>query len=257
MLKYYHAEPAANSLKSMIPLKEKGLDFESTYVNLHKFEQHSDWFLAVNPEGQVPVLDHDGTIITHTTVINEYLEDVFPDAQPASGPLRPRDAAGAARMRYWNKFVDEQVMNHVSMHGWHRMVGVIARGIESGDFEKLLENIPLPDQRKKWMTARSGFSDADLQNATDKIVYAVDKVEAQLATTAWIAGDVYTTADINFYSMCGMMVERMFLELEIATRAPRLIDWRDRMNARPGVQAALDMPDHTAPGLRTFTGHAR
>ena len=39
-LKYYHAEPVANSLKSMIPLKEKGLEFESHYVDLHKFEQH-------------------------------------------------------------------------------------------------------------------------------------------------------------------------------------------------------------------------
>ena len=65
-------------------------------------------------------------------------------------------------MRYWNKFVDEQVMNYTSMHGWHRMVGVIARNIELGDFEKLMERIPLPDQRKKWKTARSGFSDADL-----------------------------------------------------------------------------------------------
>ena len=65
-LKYYHAEPLANSLKSMVPLKEKGLDYESVYVDLHKFEQHSEWFTAINPEGQVPVLDHDGVIITHT-----------------------------------------------------------------------------------------------------------------------------------------------------------------------------------------------
>ncbi|WP_292622619.1 hypothetical protein [Novosphingobium sp. 17-62-19] len=38
-LKYYHAEPLANSLKSMVPLKEKGLAYESIYVDLHKFEQ--------------------------------------------------------------------------------------------------------------------------------------------------------------------------------------------------------------------------
>ena len=138
-LKYYHAEPAANSLKSMIPLLEKGLPYQSIYVDLHKFEQHADWFVAINPEGQVPVLDHDGVIITHTTVINEYLEDVFPEV-----PLRPRDPVGAARMRYWNKFCDEQVMNYVSMHGWHRMVGIIARKLESGEFERLMENIPLP-----------------------------------------------------------------------------------------------------------------
>jgi glutathione S-transferase len=251
-LKYYHAEPIANSLKSMIPLFEKALAFESVYVDLHKFEQHSDWFVAINPEGQVPVLDHDGVIITHTTVINEYLEDVFPGV-----PLRPRDPVGAARMRYWNKFVDEHVMNHVSMHGWHRMVGIIARSVESGEFEQLLERIPLPDQRKKWLDARSGFSESDLANASAKIEYAVDKVEAQLALTPWLAGEDYTLADINFYCHCGMMVERMFPEMMIAQRAPRLVAWRERMTARPAVREALDMPDHTAPGLRTFTGHAR
>ena len=251
-LKYSHAEPAANSLKSMIPLHEKGLPFESHYVDLHKFEQHEAWFTAINPEGQVPVLDHNGVILTHTTVINEYLEDVFPEV-----PLRPYDPVGKARVRYWNKFVDEQVMNYVSMHGWHRMVGVIARNIESGEFEQLLERIPLPDQRKKWATARSGFSEADLANATDKIVYACAKVEAALGESKWIAGDMFTTADINFYSMCGMMVERMFPEMEVAAKYPRLVAWREAMNARPGVQAALAMPDHTAPGLRTFTGHVR
>ena len=253
-LKYYHAEPMANSLKSMIPLKEKGLAYESVYVDLHKFEQHSDWFVAINPEGQVPVLDHDGAIITHTTVINEYLEDAFPDANPESGPLRPRDPVGAARMRYWNKFVDEHVMNHVSMHGWHRLIGVITRNIESGDFEKLMENVPLPDQRKKWMTARSGFSEADLANASQKIVYALEKIERQLGETRYLAGDRYTLADINFYAHCGLSVNRMFPELKADETYPKLVAWRERISARPAVAEALVSEDRTAPGLRTWSG---
>lgn len=251
-LKLYHAEPAANSLKSLIPLFEKGLAFESRYVDLHKFEQHEAWFVAINPEGQVPVLDHDGAIVTHTTVINEYLEDAFPDV-----PLRPRDPVGAARMRYWNKFIDEHVMNHVSMHGWHRMVGVLARGIESGEFERLMERIPLPDQRRKWATARSGFSEEQLAHATEKVEYAVDKVNAALERTEWLAGDDYTLADINFFSHCGMFVDRMFPEMEVESRAPAMTAWRDRMRERPAVKEALAMPDRTNPALRTFTGEAR
>jgi len=249
-LKYYHAEPLANSLKSMLPLFEKGLAFESVYVNLHKFEQHQPWFVALNPDGQVPVLDHDGVIITQTTAINEYYEDAFPDTPP----LRPNTPEGNARMRIWNKFVDEHVMNFVSIHGWHRMVGIIARNIESGEFEKLLENIPLHEQREKWRTARSGFSQADLDNATRKIEVALAKVEAQLAETPWLAGGNYTLADINFYSHCGMMVDRMFPDLEVDRRFPRLVDWRERVTARPATKEALAMPDHTAPGLRTWSG---
>jgi glutathione S-transferase len=252
-LKYYHAEPIANSLKSMAPLHEKKLAFQSIYVDLHKFEQHQPWFTAINPEGQVPVLDHDGTIVTHSTIINEYLEDAFPGAPP----LRPADAPGKARMRYWNKFVDEHVMNYVSMHGWHRLVGVIARNIDSGEFDAIVANIPLHEQREKWKTARSGFSEADLANATRKIEVAIDKVEAQLAKTSWLAGDMYTLADINFYSHCGMMVERMFPELNVAVRAPRLIEWRNRVTARPAMAIALASEDRTAPGLRTWSGEVR
>ena len=253
MLKLYHAEPVANSLKALIALKEKGLPFESVYVDLHKFEQHEPWFLKINPEGQVPILDHDGAVITHTSVINEYLEDAFPE----TAPLRPSDPIGKARMRYWNKFCDEHVMNYVSIHGWHRMVGVIARSVESGEFERLMSRIPLYEQREKWRTARSGFSEADLANATRKIEVAVDKVEKQLVETPWIAGETYTLADVNFFSYCGISLQRMFPEMQVERRAPRVVDWLERMRARPGVKAALEMPNRTNPALRTFTGEAR
>ena len=253
MLKLYHAEPVANSLKALIALKEKGLEFQSIYIDLHKFEQHEPWFVAINPEGQVPVLDHDGFIVTHTTVINEYLEDAFTDA-PA---LRPADPQGKARMRYWNKFCDEHVMNYVSMHGWHRMVAIIARSVDVGEFERLMARIPLQEQREKWRTARSGFSPADLANATRKIEVAVDKVEKQLAATPWLAGSMYTLADVNFFAYCGVSLQRMFPEMNLETRAPRLLDWLARVRARPGVKAALAMPDRTNPALRTFTGEAR
>ena len=252
MLKLYHAEPGANSLKCLIPLKEKGLEFESVYVDLHKFEQHEPWFVKINPEGQVPVLDHDGVIITQSTVINEYLEDAFPDAPP----LRPADPVGKARMRFWNKFVDEHVMNYVSMHGWHRFVGVLARGVESGEFDKLMERIPLYEQREKWKTARSGFNQADLDNATRKIRVAVDKVEEQLSKTPWLAGDMYTLADINFFAHCGLYVSRLFPDIGDEKSAPRMNEWSRRIQERKGVKEALAMPDHTNPALRTFTGEA-
>ena len=197
----------------------------------------------------MPVLDHNGVIITHTTVINEYLEDISPEI-----PLRPASAESKAIMRYWNKFVDEHVMNYVSMHGWHRMVQVIAKGIDSGYFEKLMAKIPLPDQRKKWREARSGFTEEQLDHATAKIEYALDEIEKQLNTTQWLAGDKYTLADINFFAHCGMYVEQMFPDMRVAKRAPALIKWRDRMLARPAVQEALEMPDHTNPALRTFRG---
>ena len=78
-----------------------------------------------------------------------------------------------------------------------------------------------------------------------------------MAHTPWLAGADYTLADINFYSHCGAMVERMFPDLEVATRFPRLVEWRERVTARPAVATALKAEDRTMPGLRTWSGHVR
>src|SRR5262249_40353587 len=102
MLDLYHGGPGANSLKALLPLKENGVDFRSHLMNLLQVEQHEPWFLKINPNGQVPVLVHDGKVLTESTVINEYVDETFPD-----NPLRPPDAYGRAQMRVWTKFVDE------------------------------------------------------------------------------------------------------------------------------------------------------
>lgn len=233
-LKYYHGPALANGLKSMIPLIEKDLPYESVYLDLHKFEQHEPWFLKINPEGQVPVLDHDGVILNHSSVINEYLEDVFPDVA-----LRPRNPVGAAHMRYWNKFLDEHFLNYVSIHGWHRMIGAIARAVDGDEFERLMERIPLPDQSKKWRAARAGFKQADLDYATEKVAFAIDKVERQLGETLWVAGDDYTLADINLFASGAINLELSFPHLVTSDRCPRLLAWREKMKARPAVALAV------------------
>jgi glutathione S-transferase len=92
MLTLYSFGPGANSLKALLTLYEKGLDFTSRFLNPATFEHHSEWFKKINPNGQVPVLDHDGKIVTESTVICEYLEDEFP-GEPS---LRPADSYGRA-----------------------------------------------------------------------------------------------------------------------------------------------------------------
>ena len=78
-LELYHWEPCANSGELLILLHEKAIAFRSHYVDLLQFEQLSPAFLELNPRGQVPVLVHDGRVLTETTLILEYLDAVFPD----------------------------------------------------------------------------------------------------------------------------------------------------------------------------------
>jgi glutathione S-transferase len=242
MLELYHYEPSANSMKPMLCLQEKGLEFVSHYVDLHSFEQHSPEFVKVNPNGQVPALIHNGAIITESTVINEYLEDVFPQV-----PLRPRDPVARARMRIWSKFVDEYFCPALSMHGWNVLVpGIVAR-LQSGEFDKLLERIPLKEQRDKWKTAAThAFTAEQLADSKRKVGVSIERMEKILQKSTWLAGDEYSLADINSYSMV-VPVPRFFPEFMTEKAAPRTLEWVARMNERPAVKAALAMARQPAP----------
>src|ERR1044072_2324641 len=83
---------------------EKPLPWVSRYVDILKGEQFTPEFLALNPKAVVPVLVHDGAVITESTVICEYLEDCFP-----AYPIYPTAPIGKARVREWTKAVDEEL----------------------------------------------------------------------------------------------------------------------------------------------------
>ena len=162
MLTLYSFGPGANSLKPMLALYEKGLEFTGRFLDPAKFEHHEDWFKTINPRGQVPALDHDGKIIVESTVICEYLEDVFPH----QNPLRPSDPYLVAEMRVWTKWVDEYFCWCVSTIGWHRMVGNLVKPLSDAEFEEMVARVPIPEQKVKWRRAREGFPQ-DLLDAQD------------------------------------------------------------------------------------------
>ena len=80
---------------------EKGLQWETTWLDLPKGEHKKPAYLAINPVGKVPALIDDGVIVHDSTIINEYLEDKFPEK-----PLLPRDPAMKARARAFEDYCD-------------------------------------------------------------------------------------------------------------------------------------------------------
>jgi glutathione S-transferase len=230
MLKLYSFGPGANSLKPLLTLYEKGLEFTRRQLNPAIFEHHEDWFKKINPNAQVPALDHDGKIITESTVICEYLEDVFPDT-----PLRPDDLYDRAQMRIWTKWVDEYFCWCVSTIGWERMVSRMARQYTPEEFEHYVQRIPLHEQQVKWRRARAGFPQELLEEEMRKIAFSVKKLEARLAESPWLAGRLYSLADIcNFAIANGM--QKGFAELVNEKDTPHLVDWINRINARPAAK---------------------
>jgi maleylacetoacetate isomerase len=77
-----------------IALNFKGLTYEQVAVDLRAGAQRAPEFLAINPQGLVPVLEDHGARLTQSLPILNYLEERYPE--PA---LLPKDAAGRATAR--------------------------------------------------------------------------------------------------------------------------------------------------------------
>jgi maleylpyruvate isomerase len=83
------------SYRVRIALNLKGLSAEHLTHHLRKGEQRAPSYLAINPQGLVPTLeDDDGTILTQSLAIIEWLDDIHPEP-----PLLPKDPLRRAHVR--------------------------------------------------------------------------------------------------------------------------------------------------------------
>lgn len=85
---------SSTSYRTRIAMNLKGLDYDYIAVNLAQDEQLKSEFLALNPQGLVPVLQADDFLLFQSPAILEWLEEVYP-----KNPLLPKDAAGRMQVR--------------------------------------------------------------------------------------------------------------------------------------------------------------
>ena len=94
----YWRSSAAYRLR--IALNLKGVGYDQVSVNLKEGEQNGEAWLAKQPQGLVPVLEHGGRQFLQSPAILEWIEETWPD--PA---LLPADAAGRCKVRGWTSVI--------------------------------------------------------------------------------------------------------------------------------------------------------
>jgi glutathione S-transferase len=233
MLTLYHADTAVCAAKVRVTLAEKNIAFESKLLDLHRGDQFDPDYRKLNPNAAVPTIVHDGRVLTESTVINEYLDAVFP-----APPLRPGDPYGRARMRLWTKREDiiHDVINTMTVAIVFR-ADLLAKPPE--ERAKRYEGIPDPVKRAKWRRLlEQGLDAPDVLDGLARFNELYRDMEKALADGPWLLGDAFTLADIGFISFFSRM-EAMEAAGVWRQHYPRVSDWYTRCQARPSYRTAI------------------
>ena len=221
MLTLYHHQTAVCAAKVRVVLAEKQLPWDGRIVDLGKGEQHRSECLALNRNGVVPTLVHDGNVVTESTVISEYLDDAF-----SAHPLRPADPFERARLRLWTKCED----------GIHDVINTLTSVIvfcplqrtrSAEEQAQWAARIPDIAKRQKWIELmRDGAEANALRLALVRLADFMRDMEVDLADGPWLAGAFFARLDA------------LSLDFLLAD-SPRVADWYKRCVARPSFDAAI------------------
>lgn len=236
MLTLHHNAMSSCSQKVRLVLAEKKLDYQSEVVDLLAGEQHKVEYAALNPNHVVPTLVHDDHVLVESSLINEYLEDAYPETT-----LRPADAAGAHAMRLWVKRIDERV--HPSAAALTYALGprplILQQPKEVR--EASIEGIPDPARRAaRRSVIEHGVQAPEFVSALAQFVDLVDDMESALRPGQWLAGRALSLADAAALPYV-LRLDQLGLSPLVSNEArPRVADWLARMQSRDSYATAID-----------------
>jgi len=233
MLELYHTDMSVCAQKVRFALAEKGLEWVGHKLDLNAGEAQRPEYLRLNPNGVVPTLVHDGKVVIESTVINEYLDDTFPQS-----PLRPADPLERARMRLWTKQLDE---------GIHAAAGILTKGIAlryrrlkkpPEELEAYINAIPNPKKRSEDRESiLRGIDSSYFPDAVKRFARLVADMEESLKEAPWLAGRSFSLADIGFAPYI-LRLEHLQMHF-LWHKRRRLTDWSERVREKAGYQQGI------------------
>ncbi len=201
---------SGNSYKAALMLQLAGADWAPVFVDFFNGANRSAEFRALNPMGEVPVLEHDGLVLAQSGVILDYLAGTL-------GRFGPRDEAGRREILRWILWDNHKLTSYNAT--W-----------------RFLTNFAPEDKRSAEVI---GF-------LAGRGRAALGVLDTHLAGRDWIVGEAMTIADL---SCVGYMFYEDEFPIDWAADYPAVTAWRERIRALPGWKHPYDlMPGHPIPG---------
>lgn len=234
MLILYDGTTSVCAIKVRLTLAEKGLAFQSRTLDLRKGDQFDPDYLKLNPGAVVPTLLDGDDVITESSVIMQYLEDLAPDPT-----LLPASPADRARMRLWLKRIDDPIhpSTGILTHATAFRPSFLAKSPaeQKAHFEKM----PDPGRRARQEAVyRDGLAAPIVATAVRTFDTFFTDMDAALATNDFLAGPAYSLADAAATPYANRLRDLTLLPVW-TDKFPRIGDWLARIEARPSFKAAV------------------
>ncbi|WP_148283902.1 glutathione S-transferase family protein [Burkholderia cepacia] len=206
--------PGNASMAPHFVLEEIGKPFELAFVDRTRDQHKSPEYLALNPNGLIPVLVDGDLVLYETAAICLHLADTHPEQRlaPALGTLE------RARFYKWLMWLTNTLQATLIAYFYP----------------------------ERWVDAGNAAGAAQVKaHAEEKVTTLLDLLEEQLDASGgpWLLGAHYTVLDPYALMLCRWT--RGFTEP--ARQRPRLSDYLQQVLARPAIQRALKTEGLAAP----------
>ena len=232
MLVLYEHSTSVCAIKVRLTLLEKGIHYESRFVDLRRGDQFDPEYRKIHPGAVVPALVHDGQTILESSVIQYYLEDAFPEPR-----LMPEDPVARYRVRLLMKTIDDPV---------HPATGLLTHAIAfRKDYptpeaiEARMAKVPDPRRRARQRAVyEQGLGASLAVDAVRDMEAAFARMDQTLAHGPWLGGDLYSLADSAATPYANRMNDLGLFDIW-GERYARVADWFDRIRARPSYRTGI------------------
>ena len=199
MIKLYDYPQCPFCRKVRIVLAEKGIEYERILVDLRKKEQKKEDFLKLNPYGKVPVLVDNDVLIYESSIINEYLDEKYPNP-----PLMPSNFAARAKVRILVDFCESHFYPP-----WYNIYREITFKTEHERNDDLIEK------------------------SKNEIKEHLYRLEQELEGKDYLAGS-YSLADVAFTPKIALFES---LGIQVDSELKNVRSWVEKIKSRPSYQA--------------------
>jgi glutathione S-transferase len=237
MLTLHHSPFSVSSQKVRLVLAEKGLSWTDRIVDLLVGEQFRDEFRQLNARTEVPVLEHDGLVLTESWLIGEYLDEVFPQA-----PLMPVRATDRHGARLWNQWIERHIHQASGMLTYAVLARPLLAQQSPESLDVLFQKLPESEARA-WRRSviAHGLGAPEMTACICAHRALFEHMERSLHDEqAWLSGPAFSMADIAALPYV-MRADHLGLRgLMSAGAYPKLHSWYARTLVRPTMHESFN-----------------